>query len=238
MNAQALPQALLDQLRVCRSPRRTTVGIRVLADGVQVSVPKALPDAHWLPLVAAKQAWIIARQADIRARQAEAPSYGFTSGECLPYLGRHYPLQICEGARTHVQLVDNQWQVALSRRGRKPQALRVQAAMAEWYQAQAGMLLTQKSRQLAARIGRSIGRVTVKRTRSKWGHCTSLGDLQYNWLIVQAPEAVVDYLVAHEVSHLRHPNHSAAFWAQVGALCPDYLAQRRWLKRHGHSLCL
>ena len=75
-------------------------------------------------------------------------------------------------------------------------------------------------------------------TRSKWGHCTSEGVLQYNWHIVLAPEPVVDYLVAHEVCHLRHLNHSAHFWALVASVCPDYQAQRDWLKANGRCLTL
>lgn len=240
MNAalQLLPATLLKQLEVRQSAKRKTVAIRVLADRVQVTVPSALSRAQWLPLVARKQAWIFDRQAKVRARLQETPHYRYCEGEQFPLLGSSYPLQITSGAVNQVQLVGAALQVQLSQRGRKPQPERVRAALECWYKSTAQRLLEQKSRALAETLGLGVGRVSVKLTRSKWGHCTSLGDLQYNWLIVQAPMAVVDYLVAHEVSHLRHPNHSAAFWSQVQTVCPDYAAARQWLKRFGHTLCL
>ena len=110
--------------------------------------------------------------------------------------------------------------------------------MARWYHQQAQDILTQKTEQLTRQMGLKYQQVIIKATRSKWGHCTSRGVIQYNWHILLAPEAIVDYLVAHEVSHLRHHNHSSEFWSLVASVCPDYQALRQWLKRQGACLVL
>lgn len=91
---------------------------------------------------------------------------------------------------------------------------------------------------LARQIKREVSDIRFRRTKTKWGHCTSRGVIQYNWLIMMAPRDIIDYLIAHEVSHLAHPNHSARFWQQVARLAPNYLQERAWLRENGHKLNL
>jgi predicted metal-dependent hydrolase len=88
----------------------------------------------------------------------------------------------------------------------------------------------------AARLRRSFGKITMRDTRSRWGSCTSAGDLMFSWRLVLAPPDVLDYVVAHEVAHLAEMNHSPRFWRQVERLCPDYAASRQWLRRNGAAL--
>jgi predicted metal-dependent hydrolase len=88
----------------------------------------------------------------------------------------------------------------------------------------------------AARLGRQPGRITLRDPRSRWGSCTSSGDLMFSWRLILAPSAVLDYVIAHEVAHLSELNHSPRFWAVVRGLCPDYAAPRDWLRRNGAEL--
>ncbi len=99
----------------------------------------------------------------------------------------------------------------------------------------AGRLL-ELSRQKAELIGCRVNRVLIKDTKSRWGSCSGLNNINYSWRISLAPMQVIDYLVAHEVSHLRHRDHSKAFWACVKTLCPEAEAGRRWLKQNGGLL--
>ena len=78
--------------------------------------------------------------------------------------------------------------------------------------------------------------VQIKDTKSRWGSCSTQGNINYNWRICLAPLEVIDYLVAHEVSHLVHPDHSKAFWQTVASLCPTYKDCRHWLKIKGKEL--
>ncbi|EAR10368.1 M48 family metallopeptidase [Reinekea blandensis] len=112
--------------------------------------------------------------------------------------------------------------------------------LADFYQSQARFWLPKKTRERAetGNLLSQLKDVRLRKTKTKWGHCTHDGRIQYNWLIMMAPERVIDYLVSHEVSHLKHLNHSSAFWQQVEALHPNYQADRRWLRRHEHRLTL
>ena len=86
------------------------------------------------------------------------------------------------------------------------------------------------------RIHVSYASIRIKKTRSRWGSCSQKGDLSFQWKLIFAPLAILDYVIAHEVCHLKHFNHSPAFWAQVMALDPDFQAHRRWLRTHGDGL--
>jgi hypothetical protein len=88
----------------------------------------------------------------------------------------------------------------------------------------------------AAAIGQTPGRMTLRDPRSRWGSCSSRGDLMFSWRLIMAPPEVLDYVAAHEVAHLVEMNHSHRFWALCERLCPDYRTHRLWLRRHGGGL--
>lgn len=85
-------------------------------------------------------------------------------------------------------------------------------------------------------LGRNPSEMVLRDTRSRWGSCSSRGKLMFSWRLVMAPPEILDYVVAHEVAHLKHLDHSARFWAQVEALMPDYAPRRAWLRTHGAAL--
>jgi len=92
------------------------------------------------------------------------------------------------------------------------------------------------SKKQAEKINCEINDVTIKDTKSRWGSCSSLHNINYNWRLALAPKEVIDYIVAHEVSHLIHQDHSPAFWTCVKKLCPQYKKGQTWLKQHGKEL--
>ncbi|MDO4162352.1 MAG: SprT family zinc-dependent metalloprotease [Pseudomonadota bacterium] len=89
---------------------------------------------------------------------------------------------------------------------------------------------------LAARLGCKVNGVCIKDTKSRWGSCSSLNNINYNWRIALAPQYVIDYLIAHEVSHLKHQNHSPEFWHCVADLNNDWQKGRDWLQKNGRLL--
>jgi hypothetical protein len=101
---------------------------------------------------------------------------------------------------------------------------------------QARQRLLDLSRRHAATLGVSFSKLQIKDTTSRWGSCSSTGTLSYSWRIIMAPPQVLDYLVAHEVSHLVEMNHGPNFWALVEELCPDYQRHRNWLRKNGDKL--
>ena len=97
-------------------------------------------------------------------------------------------------------------------------------------------MLSAKAHELAARLDRKPGRITIKDTVSRWGSCSAQGDIALSWRLVMAPAFVAEYVVGHEVAHLREMNHSPAFWAIVRSLGVDHHGGRAWLKQHGAAL--
>jgi len=89
---------------------------------------------------------------------------------------------------------------------------------------------------LAERSGLRPAAVSVRNQRSRWGACSARGRITLNWRLVQMPPAVADYVILHELAHLRQPNHSRRFWREVAALCPDWQEAERWLRRYGREL--
>jgi len=117
-----------------------------------------------------------------------------------------------------------------------PPGRRAGAACATWLREAAFRRLDPVSRDYAAVLGRTPGRITMRDTRSRWGSCTSDGNLMFSWRLVMAPPEVLDYVAAHEVAHLVEMNHSRAFWALVERLVPDWRMRRDWLRRNGSIL--
>lgn len=225
-------------LEIRYSSRRKTIGLEVRDTRVIIRAPRGYPAAALEALAEERSDWISAKVQAQRSRIALRPHYQYTQGEYLPYLGEQLQLVIQDAGARQIEQAGHQLHVTTGRRSTKPKAQQVYELVCHWYRDKALELLTHKTHQLCSRAALQCRQVTVRSTRSKWGHCTSQGDIQYNWQILLAAEPVVDYLVAHEVSHLRHPNHSPAFWQCVADLFPGYEQQRLWLRRQGHLLVL
>ena len=86
--------------------------------------------------------------------------------------------------------------------------------------------------------GGSYNRITIRDQKTRWGSCSAKGTLSFNWRLMLAPPAILDYVVVHELCHLSYMNHSAAFWKKVESVYPDYRTARKWLKDHGNELIL
>ena len=97
-------------------------------------------------------------------------------------------------------------------------------------------LLPSRCEYYAPLMGVSYNRIAIKAQRSRWGSCSTKKNLNFNCLLMLCPEEIQDYVVVHELSHLKEMNHSPAFWAEVGKILPDYKIRRRWLRSQGEAL--
>jgi len=111
-------------------------------------------------------------------------------------------------------------------------------AFEQWYKAQALKVLSERVRYYAAKHGFQPGRIRISSARTRWGSCSSKGTLSFTWRLVMAPLEVIDYVVIHELVHLKVKNHSKTFWGSVAALMPDYKKYVAWLKKNGSFLTL
>jgi predicted metal-dependent hydrolase len=219
-----------------RSTRRRSISIEIAKAKVVVRAPQFVARAEIEKFVHEKSRWVQQKLFQQEQQLSSAPVYSFASGSSLPYLGEPLTLVVHKQPRSDVVRYGDKLLVILSSRARAAEETQCKRLVSQWYQQQASTLLHSKTDLAAAQLGVKYTGIALKATRSKWGHCTAKGAIQYNWQIMLAPEPVVDYLVAHEVSHLLHHNHSPAFWAAVERLCPDYKKRRAWLKAQGAQL--
>jgi predicted metal-dependent hydrolase len=227
------------EFRIVRSPKRRSISIEIRKAQVVVRAPMEVAQTVLMSFLQEKTAWVkakIAEQQQALTLQPEPRRY--VQGGQIPFMGEELTLVLGRGSRAAIARIDQQLHLILSPRARVDEETQIRQLLSRWYQQQALRILTDKTRHLAQAMGLVCTQVSIKATRSKWGHCTSSGAIQYNWQILLAPEAIVDYLVAHEVSHLRHHNHSADFWALVASVCPTFKVDRAWLKSEGASLSL
>ena len=219
---QAVALDLGAPLAIRVSPRARRVGLRIDAARRQVELvlPRGVPPEFGLRFLREKRGWITAR---LDALPRPVP---FVEGAVVPVLG--VPHRICRSldpAAPPVSIADNEIRV----RG-DPSHLprRVRDHLARLARDE----LARRARPLADRIGCQIARVNVRDTKSRWGSCSANGNLSFSWRLILAPEAVVDYVVAHEVAHLVEMNHGPRFWRLVDRLAPGNARQRAWLNRH------
>jgi predicted metal-dependent hydrolase len=202
--------------------RRLSLRLDPVAGPVVVMPTKArLSDAeHFLNQHRIWLAQRLARQPD---------SVPFTPGARVPLLGIDHEIRHVPTARRGVWAEDAVLHVC-------GQIDHVPRRVTDFFKAEAKRVITPHAFALSARIGRTPCRLTVRDTRSRWGSCSSGGDLSFSWRLVLAPEAILTYVVAHEVAHLAEMNHSPAFWDIVRGLIGDPGAARRWLKANGARL--
>jgi predicted metal-dependent hydrolase len=112
------------------------------------------------------------------------------------------------------------------------------AALERWYRRRARAEIAPRLERAAAALGRSYSKLTIRDQRTRWGSCSTTGAMSFNWRLLLAPEAVLEYVVRHEAAHLVVMDHSPRFWALMERSMPGYAQPRRWLRDHGATLVL
>lgn len=223
------------EVAVRRSTRRKkSWSMRFDADQLIVMTPLGVPDADILHWLASKKQWI--------ARQAEkaVPQREYRVGEQFWFLGQQLELAPAEQPqKSTISLVKStNGSGLLASPNKATQPEKICAGIHSWYQREAADFLPQRFDALVAQTGFKPSGLEIKYYKSRWGSCTSKRVIQLNWRLMMVPETVIDYVIIHELCHLKHFNHSKAFWALVEKHCPDHRAQRRWLKDHASELTL
>lgn len=212
------------QVAVKRSALARRISLRIdPARGAVLMLPVKARLAEGERFLLAHRVWLAERLARLPGPVALA------DGATVPLLGVPHPVRHVPGARRGVWVEDGEILVS-----GLPE--HVGRRTADFLKSEAKRLIAPRAQDMAARLGRKTGRITVKDTRSRWGSCSSSGDLAFSWRLVLAPEQILDYVVAHEVAHLVQMNHSPAFWAVVESLVGDHRPARRWLKINGAGL--
>ncbi|MCE0493117.1 M48 family metallopeptidase [Vibrio salinus] len=218
---------------VVRTSRKKSATIKVEEGIVSVVVPKTLPMDKIHQLVDSKHDWIIEKLA-IYAEAQPPSEKEYVSGESFPYLGRNYRLKVLTGDLAPTKLINGRITVTVP--DPDAQYHYIRRALLNWYKRNAEKKIREKVTRYAKQVGVETGVVRIKEFKSRWGSCTPYGDLEFNWLIVLAPNRIVDYVVVHELCHLIHHDHSIQFWKEVERVMPDYRECKEWLKDNVHKL--
>lgn len=206
-----------------RSAKRICLRYNPTSHAISLTLPRHTRVNDGLNFLTQKSEWLIDTLMEMPMKKRIKP------GVVIPVLGRRVRIKHDERQTAAYKLTRNALTISGDRtdfQKRTTDALRKIAKQE----------IAELSQKMAKRIGKRINRITVRDTRSRWGSCSSTGNLSFSWRLVFAPIEVLEYVVAHEVAHLRYMNHSEKFWYMVEYLCPDYEVAKEWLKLHGKEL--
>ena len=219
-----LQRAAGPDVKISISPRAKRLTLRIDAGCRQavLTLPPHCSQRSVLDFVERHRDWI-----DNNLRNLPE-SATFRNGEIISILGCEYQICHCpqsRGIRLHEGRLEVSGQEEFLHR-------RVKDFLKKLAAEQFQIL----SRQKASLLNCKVNKITIKDTKSRWGSCSTRNNINYNWRVILAPKTVIDYLISHEVAHLKHPDHSRNFWNCVRSLCPDCAQGRLWLRRHGKEL--
>jgi predicted metal-dependent hydrolase len=217
----------LEYVLVRRRGRRG-VGLKVDENGLTVSAPSTMPLSHVEAVVLQSERWVLRKIAEWSERRV--PPISWRDGAALPYLGSELVLRLACGARMRAERVSGELHVTV-REAHDPE---VRRAVVAWYKRIAREHLHGRLTALAAHAGFAAPRFFLSSALSRWGSCNSRREIRLAWRLLKAPPELVDYVICHELAHLRHMNHSSAFWAEVERQCPDYRRLRAALFATDH----
>jgi hypothetical protein len=216
--------------------KRSTADVIIEPDGsVVVRAPEWVDDARIDQIVAEKRYWILKNLAEWRELNAARVQREYRTGEGFLFLGRSYRLALVSGQEQPLVLTD-EW-FSMRREivdGGDVEAAR--EAFRDFYVAEGTTRVRERVAHFALRAGVTAGTVEVRELGSRWASCSASGDLAFHWKCVMAPLSIMDYIVVHELCHLRHRDHTDAFWNEVDKLLPDSRERKEWLRRNGAGL--
>jgi len=218
---------------VVRTARIKTATIKVKEGVVSVVVPRKLSGEQIAQLLKEKNSWI-KKKITLHREVMPVRSKQYVSGESFAYLGRNYRLKVLGDGFAPVKLIHGQLVVTLPSGSKHPHMTR--NALIRWYKQRAELKLQEKVKRYADMVGVEPREVRIKTFKSRWGSCCTKGNIDFNWKVVLAPNRIVDYVVVHELCHLKQHDHSPKFWKEVERVMPDYADCKQWLKLNGGQL--
>lgn len=224
------------EFKVTYSRRRKSLAIIIDPEGeVRVAAPYRTSSRVIMDMVKSKADWIISQQQQMEQEKAQTAKRTFAEGAPFPYLGCEYPLHIrIDGQfrRTAVKLEAGRFIIDTP----ASDPVLIKCALEVWYREAARQHINSRIEHYRPFLAVNPHRVTIRQQKTRWGSCSSKGNLSFNWRIMMAPAIIIDYIVVHELCHLIHLNHSMHFWNLVESIILDYRERRLWLKKNGTRL--
>ncbi|MGU7772381.1 M48 family metallopeptidase [Burkholderia sp. MR1-5-21] len=221
------------EYRLKRSARRT-IGFTIDGSGLTITAPRWVTLADIEAAIAEKQRWIFAKLAEWKTRteQRALPQIDWRDGAQLPYLGKTVTIALGAGA---VGFDGDTQRLALPLPA-QADAQQIKDRVQGWLQGEAKRIFGERLGFYAEKLGVTYSMYALSSAATRWGSCSSDGKIRLNWRLIHFPMSIVDYVVAHELSHLREMNHSPAFWQTVESIFPEFREARHTLKHHPPEL--
>ena len=211
--------------------KRRTIALIVERDGsLTVRAPRRATLRDIEGFILEKTDWIQRSREKMKTVVA-APKKQYVDGENFLFLGRDHELRLVPPQRPALKFGSG-FTLSTSAQERGEQAF------IKWYKAQALTIFTERVRHYSALHGFTPKQVKINSAKTRWGSCSTNGTINFTWRLVMAPLEVIDYVVLHELAHLRVKNHSPRFWKLVESIYPDFKRHRKWLKDNGEKLNL
>ena len=216
--------------------RRKTIEITVGSDGVRVAAPSATPDDDLRKLVLKRASWILGH----KSQRPEPPPKRFVSGETLPYLGRNVRMIFETADVTSPSVRFDHWRFRIAEPPDLNGERRIELigdTLMTWYKARAAGRLPDIVDRWWPVFGEGPKpRILIRNQRMRWGSCASDGTFRFNWRVMMLEPALVEYVVVHELAHLKVRNHSSRYWHLVREALPDMQQRRDRLREVGPNL--
>jgi predicted metal-dependent hydrolase len=236
------PAVLPFDYQIRRSQRAKKTRIVVKHDKIEIVSPPQIPEHKLHEFIHKQQAWVLQALTTVEQRRQTITSLApdaYCHGVKVPYRGEVFLLTIKSSLSQKVSLSFDE-NTGFLLQGPYTQKLEhnegIRLTLIDWMMKQAGLEATSYINKHASRYQLQPRSLRIKEQKSRWGSCGVRDDINLNWLLILAPPSVLEYVVVHELCHLRHRNHSAAFWDLVAEHMPDYQQHRKWLKQHGQRL--
>lgn len=224
----------MTQAYVLKRSDRRSFAIQIRPDlSIIVRAPKRAKIREIESLLGDRHHWITKNLAEIQQRPTPLPDYRWVTGEHHFYLGRTYPLVIIVGDRPSIQLQNDQFHLTVPN-PEDPES--IQSLMHRWYQTQAKALFRERLAQWVDQ-SQSILQlqnpmpIRIRLMKTRWGSCSSRGNINLNLALIRAPLDCIDYVIVHELCHFREMNHSKKFWRLVTDCLPDWQHRKRRLRQ-------
>lgn len=224
---------------VSDSKNRKTLNIAVKDGEVLITIPLGTKPEVYEPLIRKKAPWILKQLADYEEIEIKSRQIRFQSGEKLPYLGRHYRLYVSKVTASTSSLTFSQGRFqAIIDEGLSLEEQREQLypLYMKWVREKGQHFAEKRVERFIQRLGKAPTGISVRNMEKRWGSCTPQQKIILNWRIFLAPVSMVDYVLAHEVAHLKELNHTPAYWETLRMLIPDYEERKEWLRVNSNQL--
>lgn len=241
-----MPTLNLGETRVAYTVRMSKRARRISVrysqrDGLEVVYPAGITSPAPETLLQEKSAWVLANRERFRSAAKSLPARAYQDGEVFYLLGAPFTLSIRIDPGTNratAKRCGKSISLLLPDRPDLADLAARRQAVEAYYRTMAREYLPARVGELAEVHGFQYEKVRVKNQKTRWGSCSSIGNINLNLRLMMAPEAAIDYVIVHELCHLRVLNHSPAFWSLVESCLPDYRRWRAWFYEHGASLIL